>query len=96
MGEHVNKKDLAEAWGERTKAESKAAARRGLEEFIDLVRETVAGGDEVRIGGLGVIERVYRKGRTARNPNTNEPIEVPGHWAVRFRPAKEFIDAVNN
>ncbi|WP_214317109.1 HU family DNA-binding protein [Nonomuraea sediminis] len=91
----MNKADLAEEWGKRADAPSKAAAKRGVEAFIEVIRGTVATGEEIRIGGLGVFERVYRKGRVARDPNTGDEINVPGKWVMRFRPAKEAKDAVN-
>ncbi|MEV1170139.1 HU family DNA-binding protein [Nonomuraea sp. NPDC049784] len=91
----MNKADVVEEFRQRTDAPSRAAAARSVEAFIDIIRATVATGQEVRIGGLGVFERVYRKAREARDPNTNEPIDVPGKWTIRFRPAKEAKDAVN-
>ncbi|MEU7891765.1 HU family DNA-binding protein [Nonomuraea sp. NPDC049152] len=91
----MNKAELAEAWGTRTGAPSMAAAKRGVQAFIDIIVGTVASGDEVRIGGLGVFERGYSKARAARNPNTGEEIDVPGKWVMRFRASKGAKDAVN-
>ncbi|TMR92830.1 HU family DNA-binding protein [Nonomuraea basaltis] len=91
----MNKADLIEEWGRRTDAPSKAAAKRGIEAFIDIIVSTVAKGDEVRIGRFGIFDRVYRKARVARDPNTNEEIGVPGKWVMRFRPAKGAKDAVS-
>ncbi|WP_433355487.1 HU family DNA-binding protein [Microtetraspora malaysiensis] len=91
----MNKKELIEEFRQRTDAPSKAAAKRGVEAFIDIIVGTVASGDEVRIGGLGIFERVYKQGREARDPNTGEKVNVPGKWAFRFRPAKEAKEAVN-
>ncbi len=90
----MNKKELAAAFGKLTKAESKAAAERGVQAFVDIIVSEVAAGRDVRIGGLGVFEQVYRKGRKARNPSTGEPIETQGKKAPRFRAAKDFKDKV--
>lgn len=90
----MNKAELIEEWGNRTSAPSKAAAKRSVEAFIDIIVATVATGEEVRIGGLGVFERVYRKSREARDPNTNQAIAVPGKWVMRFRPSTAARNAV--
>jgi nucleoid DNA-binding protein len=91
----MNKAELIEEYAKRTDAPSKAAAKRSIEAFIDIIVSTVASGQEVRIGGLGVFERAYRKAREARDPNTNAPIKVPGKWVMRFRPAKQANEAVS-
>ncbi|MFI9841596.1 HU family DNA-binding protein [Nonomuraea sp. NPDC051941] len=91
----MNKADGIEEFRQRTDAPSRAAAARSVEAFIDIIVGTVAAGREVRIGGLGVFERAYHRARVRRNPNTNEAIEVPGKWVMRFRPAKGVQAVVN-
>ncbi|GAA5046165.1 nucleoid DNA-binding protein [Thermocatellispora tengchongensis] len=91
----MNKKDFVEEFAKRTDAPTKVAAQRSVEAFIDIIVGTVATGQEVRIGRLGVFEQVYRQGRVARNPNNGEKVNVPGRWVFNFRPAKEAKDAVN-
>ncbi|MEV4472875.1 HU family DNA-binding protein [Nonomuraea sp. NPDC049504] len=91
----MNKADLIEEWGQRTSAPSKAAAKRSVDAFIDIIVGTVATGQEVRIGGLGVFDRAYHQATIRRNPNTNEAFSVPGKWVMRFRPAKSVKAAVN-
>ncbi|MDK2970816.1 MAG: DNA-binding protein HU-beta [Candidatus Sumerlaeota bacterium] len=44
--------------------------------------------------GLGKIIVVKRKARTARNPQTGEPIRVPARKALKFRIAKQAKDAI--
>ncbi|WP_424533707.1 HU family DNA-binding protein [Sphaerisporangium viridialbum] len=90
----MNKAELIEEFGKRTGAASKAAAKRHVQAFIDIIVGEVVGGGEVRIGGLGVFEQVYRKGRKARNPSTGEPIETQGRKAPRFRASNDFKNQV--
>ncbi|MFG3438397.1 HU family DNA-binding protein [Nonomuraea sp. NPDC047897] len=92
----MNKAHVIEEWGARTGAPTRAAAERAVEAFIDIIVKTVASGEEVRIGGLGVFDRVYHKARVARDPNTGASVNVPGKWGMRFRPGKRAKDAVNN
>ncbi|MEV0994344.1 HU family DNA-binding protein [Nonomuraea sp. NPDC050202] len=91
----MNKRDLVQEFFTRTGVPSEAAAERAVQAFIDIIVSSVATGEEVRIGGLGVFDRVYRKARVAQDPNTGEAVDVPGKWVMRFRPGKRAKDAVN-
>ncbi|WP_433426221.1 HU family DNA-binding protein (plasmid) [Microtetraspora malaysiensis] len=91
----MNKKELAEEWGKRTNAESKAAATRAVDAFINIIRDTLAKDEEVRLGGLGVLTVVDKAAREARNPNNNATIHVPAKKVVKFRPAKDLTEAIN-
>jgi DNA-binding protein HU-beta len=91
----MNKVDLIQEYANRTDAPSRAAAKRQVQAVIDIIVGTVTTGEEVRIGGLGVFDRAYHQATVRRNPNTNEAINVPGKWVMRFRPAKGVKDAVN-
>lgn len=52
-------------------------------------------GHAVRITNLATFEKVRREKRMARNPKTEQPVEVPARWAVRTkvaRSAKQFLN----
>ena len=51
--------------------------------------------DRVEIRGFGSFKKVKRNARTARNPKTNESVEVPEHDTVVFRPAKTLKAFIN-
>ncbi|GAA4946533.1 nucleoid DNA-binding protein [Nonomuraea thailandensis] len=91
----MNKADIIEEFRQRTNAPSRAAAARGVQAFIDIIVGTVAAGGEARVGGLGVFDRSYHKATARRNPNTNEVVEVPGKWVMRFKAATKVKAAVN-
>lgn len=44
--------------------------------------------------GVGKLVLAHRKARTARNPQTGEPIKVPAKKVVKFRVAKAAKDAI--
>jgi DNA-binding protein HU-beta len=46
------------------------------------------------VPGIGKIVVVNRKARTARNPQTGVPIEIPAKKALKFRIAKAAKDAI--
>ena len=73
---------------------TKVDAEKAVETMIDSIVETLKGGDEVSIAGLGIVSAKMRNARTARNPRTGEPIEVPAMRVPKFRAAKALKDAV--
>lgn len=89
----MNKASLADAVHERIGC-SKADADRAVETIIDSVVDTLKKGDEVSIAGLGIFSIKARAARTARNPRTGEPVEVPAMNVPKFRAAKALKDAV--
>jgi len=89
----MNKQALAERVAERIGA-SKADGERAVETLIDAITSTLKGGEEVSIAGLGIFSAKMRAARTARNPRTGEPIQVPAMRVPKFRAAKALKDAV--
>ncbi len=61
---------------------------------FDAIREAVAHGEDVTLRGFGSFRRSLRARREARNPTTGEPVTVDEHYVVKFKPGKEFKDAV--
>ena len=89
----MNKKALAEAVSEATDS-SKADAERAVDTVVDTIINALKAGDEVSIAGLGIFSTKMRAARTARNPRTGEPIQVPEMRVPKFRAAKALKDAV--
>ena len=73
---------------------TKADAERAVETVISCIVEQLKDGNEVSIAGLGIFSAKMRNARTARNPRTGEPIEVPAMRVPKFRAAKALKDAV--
>lgn len=80
---------VAEAMGS-----TKKDAAIALDVVIDTIYDAVVKGEKVSFVGFGSFEPVYRKGRTCKNFQTGEPIEVPAKMAPKFKPAKAFKEAV--
>ncbi|MEK7178795.1 MAG: HU family DNA-binding protein [Patescibacteria group bacterium] len=72
----------------------KAAAERAVDAVIDAIAKTLKEGGEVSIAGLGIFSSKTRAARTARNPKTGEPVQVPAMRVPKFRAAKALKDAV--
>ena len=89
----MNKQALAELIAEKYGL-TKADGDRVLETLIETITNTLKSGEEVSLAGLGIFSAKMRAARTARNPRTGEPIQVPAMRVPKFRPAKALKDAV--
>ncbi|GAA1571106.1 hypothetical protein GCM10009678_62230 [Actinomadura kijaniata] len=89
----MNRTELVEAVAARAGSDP-AAARRHVDAVFEAIMESVASGDRVLVTGFGTFDRVARPARTARNPRTGLPVEVPAGDAPRFRIGQTFKNRV--
>jgi DNA-binding protein HU-beta len=89
----VNKTDLVEAIANKTGA-SKNTVGEILGTLEDVVVSQVCKGEKVTITGFVSFERVERKARTARNPQTGEAIHVKASRAPKVSVGAAFKKAV--
>lgn len=89
----LNKAALISEVAERT-GETKAATERFVSTLQDVIIETVAGGEDVRLTGFVAFTPATRAAREMKNPRTGETIDVPETKVVRVRPLKRFQDEV--
>lgn len=74
---------------------SKAAAGEALNSFIDGITTALKKKDgKVALVGFGTFQKVNRKARKGRNPQTGEPIKIKASKSVKFKPGKKLKDAV--
>jgi len=62
---------------------------------LNVIRQTVATGDAVRLSPFGIFEPRVRSAREGRHPISGEKIEIPAGRAPCFSPYKAFKEAVN-
>jgi DNA-binding protein HU-beta len=62
---------------------------------LDVIRQTVATGDTVRLSHFGIFEPRVRSAREGRNPISGEKIEIPTARVPCFSPYKAFREAVD-
>jgi nucleoid DNA-binding protein len=74
-----------------TKMETEAV----VDGFLYTVIAALEEGDDVELRGFGSFRVRERAARTARNPQTDEVIDVPRQFAPVFKPARDFRLAVN-
>jgi len=71
-----------------------AVARRHVDAVFETIMDRVTAGERVLVTGFGTFDKLSRPARTARNPRTGEPVEVPPTETPRFRAGQTFKDRV--
>jgi DNA-binding protein HU-beta len=89
----VNKADLVELLAKQTSL-SRNQSEDVLNATLDIIRQSVAKGHEVKLVGFGTFDRSARKSRKGRNPRTGQEVIIPPTTVPRFRPGKEFKSQV--
>ncbi|NLX19488.1 MAG: HU family DNA-binding protein [Desulfobulbus sp.] len=90
----MNKKELVESMAEAADI-SKTAAEKALNGMLMAVSSALSKGEKVTLIGFGTFSTVKRAARTAKNPRTGTPIEIPAKTIAKFKPGSKLIDAVN-
>lgn len=62
--------------------------------FLNAVKQALANENRIELRGFGTFEVRYRDARTARNPRTGEPVEVPPRTVPVFRASKLWKEMV--
>lgn len=91
----VTKKDIVKTIADKHTDFTQKEIGEILEDFLDIVRTSVAKGEKISLLKFGTFESKVRAARTARNPQTGEAMEVPACTVPKFKAAKDFKDCVN-
>ncbi|GHH24603.1 DNA-binding protein HU 1 [Streptomyces lanatus] len=90
---NMNRSELVAALADRAEVTRKDADA-VLAAFAETVGEIVAKGDEkVTIPGFLTFERTHRAARTARNPQTGDPIQIPAGYSVKVSAGSKLKEA---
>lgn len=65
-----------------------------VEAFMDSVKKSMVGGENVYLRSFGSFIVKKRAEKTARNISKNTTITIPAHNIPSFKPCKEFVDSV--
>ena len=66
-----------------------------VDSLVNVIVDTVASGDDVKIAGFGAFGVTERAAREGRNPQTGETIAIAASKTPKFKAGKAFKDAVN-
>lgn len=89
----MNRSELVKAVAERAGSDE-SAARRHVDAVFDTVMDRVSAGERVIVTGFGTFDSFARPARSARNPRTGLPVEVPAAQVPRFRTGQTFRNRV--
>ncbi len=65
-----------------------------VETFMDEVKNSLEGGENVYLRGFGSFIVKKRAEKTGRNISKNTTIKIPAHNIPAFKPAKIFVEGV--
>lgn len=73
----------------------KSAVLTTIENFMEVMKDSMAGGHNVYLRGFGSFIIKTRKEKTARNISQNTTIRIPEHKIPAFKPSKVFLEQVS-
>lgn len=66
-----------------------------VEALLDLIKETLEKGENVKISGFGIFEVRGKKARRGRNPQTGEAITIEPRRVLTFKPSAILKESIN-
>ncbi|MFN7684382.1 MAG: HU family DNA-binding protein [Oligoflexia bacterium] len=89
----MNKAQLIEVVAKAANV-TKVDAESVLNAAIDSIKKSVKKGEDVTLIGFGTFTKTKRQARSGRNPQTGKEIKIPAMTVPKFRPGREFKDAI--
>jgi DNA-binding protein HU-beta len=89
----MNKKEFIGAVAAEA-ALTQTETKKVVDAFVKTVENVVKSGDKVVLLGFGTFSAVEKASRRGSNPKTKEPIIIPAHKAVKFKPGAAFAGSV--
>lgn len=66
-----------------------------VDAVFEMMKDTLSGGEEVKISGFGKFEVRQKGERVGRNPRTGEEIMIPERKVPRFKVSQVLKDELN-
>lgn len=89
----MTKKEIVKQISERTGL-TQLKTKEIVQQTFDAIVETLLEQGRIELRNFGVFEVKRRKARKARNPRTDQPVQVPAKNVVTFKPGKEMEERV--
>lgn len=85
----MNKVELANVVSEKMTTDERKVTKKFAGELVDcvmdVIKDAIMAGEDVKISGLGAFTTVDKPERIARNPQDGSEITVPAHRAPKFK-----------
>lgn len=92
----MTKADIIEAVHEELEGCSKKETAEIVETVFGMMKETLEGGEKVKISGFGSFEVRDKRARKGRNPQTGAQITISARRVLTFRASQVLKDALND
>jgi DNA-binding protein HU-beta len=89
----MTKADIVNEISQKTGVE-KVAIEKIVEGFMESVRESMIGGQNVYLRGFGSFIVQKRAQKKARDIGRNKEIVIPEHYIPSFKPSRQFANRV--
>ncbi len=90
----LTKSNIVDSVYERTELTKKEAAEY-VNEVLELMKETLESGEEIKVSGFGKFEVRHKEERMGRNPQTGDEIMIPERKVLRFKVSQVLKDELN-
>ncbi len=67
-----------------------------MEDFLEIIKETISSGEDIMISGFGKFCVNEKKARKGRNPATDEEMTLPARRVVTFKCSGKLRDLINS
>lgn len=84
----MNKNDISKRVYEAHGGLSYAEVQQVVDSVFEIIKTRLARREKVLISGFGCFTVMKRRDKRGVNPQTGQPIEIPGRNSVRFKPSK--------
>ncbi|MFO7883366.1 MAG: integration host factor subunit alpha [Desulfobacteraceae bacterium] len=74
---------------------SKSTSYDIMEDFIEIIKETLESGEDIMISGFGKFCVNEKKARKGRNPATNREMTLPARKIVTFKCSGKLREIIN-
>ena len=91
----MKRQDVTKNVAGKTGLEQKAVAE-VLKIFLGEIEASIIEERSIQLRPLGTFVVKKRRAKMGRNPLTNEPVPVPEHFTLTFRPSRRFKIKLNN
>jgi len=89
----MTKADIINQISEKTGIE-KVIVTKTIETFFKTMKNNMVDGNDVFFRGFGSFILQHRKAKIGRNISKNTAVVIDEHFIPKFKPAKEFTEAV--
>ena len=90
----MTKADISEKISDKCRL-NKKESQDIIEELFSIMKETLEGGEELKISGFGKFEVKQKRPRKGRNPQTGQALTISARRILSFKPSALLREALN-